>query len=205
MFEIGSPATASGVVPSDVSLGLDDGAEYDDEDYESVTHLGLGDVSTTPFPYEDPRRGDPGTYSMPRVLSPRRLPTERHPGPPTERTRSFQPPAETFPQQHAQVIDVDEVEETGVGTAIYVIAGMSQDRRGSVVCLIWQFGRLRPGEVGVAIAAVELCWMGLVASETPRDLWGLRLWSQELPSGCSFKFPLTPFVCLKEKRALEVF
>uniref|UniRef100_A0A8C0LNL3 Nidogen-1 n=1 Tax=Canis lupus dingo TaxID=286419 RepID=A0A8C0LNL3_CANLU len=114
VFEIGSPATASGVVPSDVSLGLDDGAEYDDEDYESVTHLGLGDVSTTPFPYEDPRRGDPGTYSAPRVLSPRRLPTERHPGPPTERTRSFQPPAETFPQQHAQVIDVDEVEETGV-------------------------------------------------------------------------------------------
>ncbi|XP_004413887.1 PREDICTED: nidogen-1 [Odobenus rosmarus divergens] len=114
VFEIGSPATASGVVPSDVSLGLDDGAEYDDEDYESVTHLDLEDASTTPFPYEARRRGDPGTHSVPRVLSPRRLPTERLPGPPTERTRSFQPPAETFPQQHAQVIDVDEVEETGV-------------------------------------------------------------------------------------------
>uniref|UniRef100_A0A7N5KIT0 Nidogen 1 n=1 Tax=Ailuropoda melanoleuca TaxID=9646 RepID=A0A7N5KIT0_AILME len=114
VFEIGSPATASGVVPSDVSLGLDDGAEYDDEDYELVTHLDLDDLSTTPFPYEARRRGDPGTHSAPRVLSPRRLPTERLPGPPTERTRSFQPPAETFPQQHAQVIDVDEVEETGV-------------------------------------------------------------------------------------------
>ena len=127
MFEIGSPATASGVVPSDVSLGLDDGAEYDDEDYELVTHLDLDDLSTTPFPYEARRRGDPGTHSAPRVLSPRRLPTERLPGPPTERTRSFQPPAETFPQQHAQVIDVDEVEETGVGKAIDVTAGLSWD------------------------------------------------------------------------------
>ncbi|XP_025770813.1 nidogen-1 [Puma concolor] len=117
VFEIGSPATASGVVPSDVSLGLDDGAEYDDEDYDSVTHLGLEDVGTTSFPYEAPRSGDPSMHSVPWVLSPRRLPTERPPGPPgppTERTRSFQLPGERFHQQHPQVIDVDEVEETGV-------------------------------------------------------------------------------------------
>uniref|UniRef100_A0ABI7YSV9 Nidogen 1 n=1 Tax=Felis catus TaxID=9685 RepID=A0ABI7YSV9_FELCA len=117
VFEIGSPATASGVVPSDVSLGLDDGAEYDDEDYDSVTHLGLEDVGTTSFPYEAPRSGDPSVHSVPWVLSPRRLPTERPPGPPgppTERTRSFQLPGERFHQQHPQVIDVDEVEETGV-------------------------------------------------------------------------------------------
>uniref|UniRef100_A0A8C9JDN4 Nidogen-1 n=1 Tax=Panthera tigris altaica TaxID=74533 RepID=A0A8C9JDN4_PANTA len=117
VFEIGSPATASGVVPSDVSLGLDDGAEYDDEDYDSVTHLGLEDVGTTSFPHEAPRSGDPSMHSVPWVLSPRRLPTERPPGPPgppTERTRSFQLPGERFHQQHPQVIDVDEVEETGV-------------------------------------------------------------------------------------------
>lgn len=130
VFEIGSPATASGVVPSDVSLGLDDGAEYDDEDYDSVTHLGLEDVGTTSFPYEAPRSGDPSMHSVPWVLSPRRLPTERPPGPPgppTERTRSFQLPGERFHQQHPQVIDVDEVEETGVGKAFEVAAGMFLD------------------------------------------------------------------------------
>lgn len=126
MFEIGSPATASGVVPSDVSLGLDDGAEYDDEDYEPVTQLDLEDNSTTPFPHEARGRGDPDTHSGPRVLAPRRLPTERLPRPPTERTRLFQPPAETFPRQPVQVIDVDEVEETGVGEAICHPAGLSR-------------------------------------------------------------------------------
>uniref|UniRef100_A0A8C3X9Y6 Nidogen 1 n=1 Tax=Catagonus wagneri TaxID=51154 RepID=A0A8C3X9Y6_9CETA len=114
VFEIGSPATASGVVPSDVNLGLDDGTEYDDEDYDSVTGVGLEVVGTTPFPHETPRRGDAGTYNVPGDLAPRRLATERPPTPPTERTRSFQLPAETFPQQQPQVIDVDEVEETGV-------------------------------------------------------------------------------------------
>lgn len=118
VFEIGSPATASGVISSDVNLGLDDGTEYDDEDYDSVTHLGLEDVGTTSFPYETPRRGDTGTHNRPSVLSPRHLATERPPGPPTERTRSFQLPVERFPQQHPQVIDVDEVEETGVGKAV---------------------------------------------------------------------------------------
>lgn len=115
VFEIGSPATASGVVPSDVNLGLDDGTEYDDEDYDSVTGVGLEVVGTTSFPHETPRRGDAGTYNMPSDLAPRRLATERPPTPPTERTRSFQLPAETFPQQQPQVIDVDEVEETEVG------------------------------------------------------------------------------------------
>uniref|UniRef100_A0A8C0DVL9 Nidogen 1 n=1 Tax=Balaenoptera musculus TaxID=9771 RepID=A0A8C0DVL9_BALMU len=113
VFEIGSPATASGVVPSDVNLGLDDGAEYDD-DYDSVTSLSLEDTGTTSFPYEARGRGDTGTYDMPSDLSPRRVATERPPGPPTERTRSFQLPVERFPQQQPQVIDVDEVEETGV-------------------------------------------------------------------------------------------
>ncbi|EPY73940.1 nidogen-1 [Camelus ferus] len=114
VFEIGSPATASGVVPSDVNLEVDDGAEYDDEDYDSVTHLGLEDVGTTSFPFEAPRRGDAGTHNVPSVLSPRRLTTERPLEAPTERTRSFQLPVERFPQQQPQVIDVDEVEETGV-------------------------------------------------------------------------------------------
>ncbi|MBV95586.1 Nidogen-1, partial [Eschrichtius robustus] len=118
VFEIGSPATASGVVPSDVNLGLDDGAEYDD-DYDSVTSLSLEDTGTTSFPYEARGRGDTGTYNMPSDLSPRRLATERPPGPPTERTRSFQLPVEGFPQQQPQVIDVDEVEETGVAVFSY--------------------------------------------------------------------------------------
>eukprot|EP00069_Balaena_mysticetus_P017238 bmy_10469T0 len=118
VFEIGSPATASGVVPSDVNLGLDDGAEYDD-DYDLVTPLSLEDTGTTSFPYEARRRGDTGTYNMPSDLSPRRLATERPPGPPTERTRSFQLPVERFPQQQPQVIDVDEVEETGVAVFSY--------------------------------------------------------------------------------------
>lgn len=118
MFEIGSPATASGVVPSDVNLGLDDGAEYDDEDYDSVTRLSLEEGGTTSIPYEAPRRGDTGTYNMPSVLIPGRLATERPLGPPTERTRAFLLPGERFSQQHPQVIDVDEVEETGVGKAV---------------------------------------------------------------------------------------
>uniref|UniRef100_G1U3Q6 Nidogen 1 n=1 Tax=Oryctolagus cuniculus TaxID=9986 RepID=G1U3Q6_RABIT len=117
VFEIGSPATANGVVPADVNLEPSDGAEYDeeDEDYDLVTaHLGLADASTQSFPYGTPRRGDTDTYSVPSVLSPRHMATERSPGSPTERTRSFQLPVEKFPQQHPQVIDVDEVEETGV-------------------------------------------------------------------------------------------
>lgn len=116
VFEIGSPATASGVVSSDVNLRLDDGEEYDDEDYDSVTSLGPEDVGTTSFPYEAPRRGDAGTYNVHRALFPHHLATERPAGPATERTRSFQLPVERFPQQQPQVIDVDEVEETEVGT-----------------------------------------------------------------------------------------
>ncbi|XP_007522989.1 nidogen-1 [Erinaceus europaeus] len=114
VFEIGSPATASGVVPSDVNPELDDETDYEDEDYDSVTHLGLEDVSTTTFSYEAPKRGDTDTYEVPSVLSPHPLATERPPESPTERTRSFQVPVERFSQQHQQVIDVDEVEETGV-------------------------------------------------------------------------------------------
>uniref|UniRef100_A0A2K6KB69 Nidogen-1 n=2 Tax=Rhinopithecus bieti TaxID=61621 RepID=A0A2K6KB69_RHIBE len=119
VFEIGSPATTNGVVPADVILGTEDGAEYDDEDedYDLVTtRLGLEDVGTTPFSYKALRRGGADTYSVPSVLSPRRAATERPLGPPTERTRSFQLAVETFHQQHPQVIDVDEVEETGVGS-----------------------------------------------------------------------------------------
>lgn len=118
MFEIGSQDTASGVVSSDVNLRPDDGEEYDDEDYDSVTSLGPEDIGTTSFPYEAPRRGDTGTYNVRRVLPPRRLATERPAGPSTERTRSFQLPAERFPQQPPQVIDVDEVEETEVGKSV---------------------------------------------------------------------------------------
>uniref|UniRef100_A0A8C9UKP6 Nidogen 1 n=1 Tax=Spermophilus dauricus TaxID=99837 RepID=A0A8C9UKP6_SPEDA len=117
VFEIGSPATANGVVPADVNLGPDDGAQYEeeDEDYDLVTlPLGLEDVGTTSFPYKTSRRGDTDTYNVPSVLSPHHGATERPPGPSTERTRSFQLPVEKFPQQHPQVIDVDEVEETGV-------------------------------------------------------------------------------------------
>uniref|UniRef100_H0XBU7 Nidogen-1 n=1 Tax=Otolemur garnettii TaxID=30611 RepID=H0XBU7_OTOGA len=119
VFEIGSPATASGVVPADVNLGLDDGAAYDDEDedYDLVTtHLGLEDVATTPSPYGNPGRGEANTYDVPSVLSPHWTATERPFGPPTERSRTLQLPVEKFAQQHPQVIDVDEVEETGVGT-----------------------------------------------------------------------------------------
>uniref|UniRef100_A0A2I3GRT3 Nidogen 1 n=1 Tax=Nomascus leucogenys TaxID=61853 RepID=A0A2I3GRT3_NOMLE len=117
VFEIGSPATTNGVVPADVILGTEDGAEYDDEDEDydlATTRLGLEDVGTTPFSYKALRRGGADTYSVPSVLSPRRAATERPLGPPTERTRSFQLAVETFHQQHPQVIDVDEVEETGV-------------------------------------------------------------------------------------------
>uniref|UniRef100_A0A8C0XLL7 Nidogen-1 n=1 Tax=Castor canadensis TaxID=51338 RepID=A0A8C0XLL7_CASCN len=117
VFEIGSPATASGVVSADVNPGPDDEAEYaeEDEDYDVVTpYLAPEDVSTLSFPDKAPRRGDTGTYNVPGVLSPGHEATERPRGHPTERTRSFQLPVEGFPQQHPQVIDVDEVEETGV-------------------------------------------------------------------------------------------
>ncbi|XP_023600325.1 nidogen-1 [Myotis lucifugus] len=114
VFEIGGPDTASGVVSSDVILRADDGEDYDDdEDYDSVTSLGPEDLGTTPFPYETPRRGDTGTTRH-RVLSPSRPATARPARPPTERTRSFQLPGARFPQQHPQVIDVDEVEESEV-------------------------------------------------------------------------------------------
>lgn len=66
--------------------------------------------------------------------------------------RSFQLPAERFPQQQPQVIDVDEVEETGVGKAIYVAGGTFLDtwvsRQGSIagrvsaVRIIWWFVRM---------------------------------------------------------------
>ncbi|XP_037366282.1 nidogen-1 [Talpa occidentalis] len=114
VFEIGSPTADSVVVPSYVSLGLDYREEYDDEDYDTATRLGLEDEATTSFPFEVRQRGDTDTYKAPSVLAPRRLDIEDPPGLPTERTRSFQLPAERFSQQHPQVIDVDEVEETGV-------------------------------------------------------------------------------------------
>ncbi|XP_036309397.1 nidogen-1 isoform X1 [Pipistrellus kuhlii] len=106
VFEIGGPDTASGVVPSDVNLRPDGGEDYEeDEDYDSATSLGPEDVGTTAFPQETLRRGDVGTARH-RASAPSR--------PPTERTRSFQLPAARFPQQHPQVIDVDEVEESEV-------------------------------------------------------------------------------------------
>lgn len=166
MFEIGSPATVSGVVSSDVNLRPDDGEEYDDEDYDSVTSLGPEDVGTTTFPYEAPRRGDTGTYNMRRVLSPRRLVTERPAGPSTERTRSFQLPVERFPQQQPQVIDVDEVEETEVGKVVEVAVGtflvtwVSRQRTSaggvSAVYILWWLVRTRAWEVGRELTAVEL-------------------------------------------------
>lgn len=116
VFEIGSPATAKGVVPADVNLDVDDdGADYEDEDYDLPTsHLGLEDVVTQPFPSHSPRRGYPDPHNVPRTLAPSYEATERPHGIPTERTKSFQLPVERFPQKHPQVIDVDEVEETGV-------------------------------------------------------------------------------------------
>ena len=148
------------MVSSDVNLRLDDGEEYDDEDYDSVTSLGPEDVGTTSFPSEAPRRGDTGTHKMRRVLSPRRLATDRPAGPATERTRSFQLPSERFPQQHTQVLDVDEVEETEVGKAAEVAVGSFLDtwvsgQRTSVggvpvVCVLgWVVGT-RAWEVGGA-------------------------------------------------------
>lgn len=117
VFEIGSPATAKGVVPADVNLDLDEeGADYEDEEYDLVTsRLGLEDVATSPFPSHSPRREHTNPHGAPRVLSPSYEATERPHGIPSERTRSFQLPVERFPQQHPQVIDVDEVEETGIG------------------------------------------------------------------------------------------
>jgi nidogen (entactin) len=130
VFEIGSPATAKGVVSADVNLDLDDdGADYEDEDYDLVTsHLGLEDVAT-PSPSHSPRRGYPDPHNVPRILSPGYEATERPRGVPTERTRSFQLPAERFPQHHPQVIDVDEVEETGVGKTSIL-------RVGTCICLL---------------------------------------------------------------------
>ncbi|XP_074079062.1 nidogen-1 [Macrotis lagotis] len=131
IFEIGSPSTASGVVPADGSLGSD-GAEYEDEeddDYDLVNiserTLGLDDVGTTIDPYDVPRRGDEDTYDLLNPISPRHASTERppleepivveqYPDLSTRGTKSLLYPAEGFPQQHPQVIDVDEVEETGI-------------------------------------------------------------------------------------------
>lgn len=117
VFEIGSPATAKGVVPADVNLDLDEeGADYEDEEYDLATsRLGLEDVATSPLPSHSPRREHTNPHGAPRVLSPSYEATERPHGIPSERTRSFQLPVERFPQQHPQVIDVDEVEETGIG------------------------------------------------------------------------------------------
>ncbi|XP_077024533.1 nidogen-1 [Tamandua tetradactyla] len=116
VFEMGSPDTATGVVPADTNLSLDNGADYEDEeeDYDQVTRLNLESVASTPLPYEAPERGDANTYHVPSVLTPRHVATERPHGPSVGRTRSFQLPVERFPQQHAQVIDVDEVAETEV-------------------------------------------------------------------------------------------
>ncbi|XP_003473417.1 nidogen-1 [Cavia porcellus] len=109
VFEIGSPATAKGVVQAEVSLQPDNGAKFagEVEDYDHMTtHLGLEDAATPSLPFKISKRGDIDTYDVPRALSPRHETTEG--------SRSFQLPVEKFPQQQPQVIDVDEVEETGV-------------------------------------------------------------------------------------------
>lgn len=113
MFEIGSPATAKGVVQAEVSLQPDNGAKFagEVEDYDHMTtHLGLEDAATPSLPFKISKRGDIDTYDVPRALSPRHETTEG--------SRSFQLPVEKFPQQQPQVIDVDEVEETGVGKTV---------------------------------------------------------------------------------------
>ncbi|XP_055969618.1 nidogen-1 [Sorex fumeus] len=114
VFEIGSPNTASGVVPADLNLGLYDGEEYEDDDYDLVARQDVEDLGTTAFPYASAGRGDSGPYKSSRVLTPHHLATVRPPGHRTERNASVELPVESFPQQHPQVIDVDEVEETGV-------------------------------------------------------------------------------------------
>lgn len=116
MFEIGGPDTTNGVVSADVNLSLYDGEEYED-DYDLVSPPNEEDIGTTTSPYASPRRGDTGIYKSPRIFSPQHLATVRPPGPRIERNASFQLPVEKFPQQHPQVIDVDEVEETEVGKA----------------------------------------------------------------------------------------
>ncbi|XP_006895439.1 PREDICTED: nidogen-1 [Elephantulus edwardii] len=116
VFEIGSPSTASGVVPADADLGLDDGTEYEDEDedYDLGVTMGLEDVATTTFPYKTPGRRDTDPQQVTSMLPPHHTVTESPPEHPVPRTRSFQVPLETFPQQYPQVVDVDEVEETEV-------------------------------------------------------------------------------------------
>ncbi|XP_006872070.1 PREDICTED: nidogen-1 [Chrysochloris asiatica] len=113
VFEIGSPATASGVVPADVNQ---EEAEYEeeDEDYDVVTELGLETTAPTTFSYKTLGRRGTDTYHVPSARTARRTATEGPPELPSGRTRSFQLPVERVSQQHPQVIDVDEVEETEV-------------------------------------------------------------------------------------------
>lgn len=113
VFEIGGPDTTSGVVSADVNLSLYDGEEYED-DYDLVSPPNEEDIGTTTSPYASPRRGDTGIYKSSRVFSTQHLATVRPPGSRIERNASFQLPMEKFHQQHPQVIDVDEVEETEV-------------------------------------------------------------------------------------------
>ncbi|XP_075388285.1 nidogen-1 [Tenrec ecaudatus] len=115
VFEIGSPATSNGVVPAAVYHALDEEAEYEeDEDYDLGTRVDVVYVAATTVPNEPLERRDADTYDLPSVLSPQHTANERPHEQPIVKARSFQFPVERVSQQHPQVIDVDEVEETGV-------------------------------------------------------------------------------------------
>ncbi|XP_028903095.1 nidogen-1 isoform X2 [Ornithorhynchus anatinus] len=122
VFEIGSPATASGVVAADVGSGPDS-ADYEDEDeFDYDATIGFrrfpGGENPTPSPDDIATAGGHGEWS-PSPASPERPSAEgptTSPAPElsTAWTQAYRFQARSFPQQPPQVIDVDEVEETGI-------------------------------------------------------------------------------------------
>ncbi|XP_048223657.1 nidogen-1 [Perognathus longimembris pacificus] len=117
VFEIGGAASAGGVLPADSGPGpADEEGEEEEEEEEATATPSLGpeDLSTPPFLSETPWTGGAAAHSDPGLSSPRHEATQRPPRSTATRarTRSFRLPGGTLPQQ--SVIDVDEVEETGV-------------------------------------------------------------------------------------------
>ncbi|XP_042333625.1 nidogen-1 [Sceloporus undulatus] len=127
-FEIGSSdnIVSAKVTQSSVSVDYGDYDQFQEVTTEpSISHKDSIVISQPEESYEISRRGDSvqATYNIPQPAaedgfqSPYQTLTEQPPAEPplpTGKNPPLQFPAQQFPRQHAQIIDVEEVDETGI-------------------------------------------------------------------------------------------
>ncbi|XP_062831368.1 nidogen-1 [Anolis carolinensis] len=125
-FEIGGSDIILPTSESPVSVDYGDYDQFQEVTTEPpISHKDSIEISQPEVSYEIPSRGDniQTSYSIPQPAaeddfqSPYQTATEQPPPEPplpTGKNPPLQFPAQQFPQQHGQIIDVEEVDETGI-------------------------------------------------------------------------------------------